>query len=80
MAGGDIRHFRCVHVDVVGAAYGVALHMTYNNFVRIHSKLHMSPAPAAGVSDWLWEIAEIAKLVEDAEAGPANCGPYRKRA
>ena len=29
---------------------------------------------AAGVTDRLWEIADIAKLVEDAEAAPANEG------
>lgn len=27
----------------------------------------------------LWEIADIAKLVEDAEAKPAKRGPYWKR-
>ena len=36
-------------------AYAVALHMMYYNFVRIHKKLRMTPAMAAGVSDRLWE-------------------------
>jgi IS1 family transposase len=60
-------------------AYAVALHMMYYNFVRVHSKLRMSPAMAAGVSDRLWEISDIVKLVEDAEAKPATRGSYRKR-
>ena len=60
-------------------AYAVALHMMYYNFVRIHSKLRMSPAMAAGVSDRLWEIGNIVKLVEDAEAAPSERGPYKKR-
>ena len=34
-------------------AYAVAFHMMYYNFVRIHSKLRMTPAMAAGVSDRL---------------------------
>jgi len=34
--------------------YAVALHMMYYNFVRLHSKLRMSPAMAAGVSTRLW--------------------------
>jgi hypothetical protein len=59
-------------------AYAVALHMMYYNFVRIHKTLRVTPAMAAGVSDRLWEIADIAKLVEDAEAAPAKRGPYKK--
>jgi hypothetical protein len=34
---------------------------------------------AAGVTDRLWEIADIAKLVEDEEAAPKTRGPYKKR-
>ena len=34
-------------------------------------------AMAAGVSDRLWEIGDIVKLVEDAEAAPGKRGPYR---
>ncbi len=60
-------------------AYAVALHMMYYNFVRIHSKLRMTPAMAVGVSDRLWEIGDIVKLVEDAEAKPGKRGSYKKR-
>lgn len=60
-------------------AHAVALHMMYYNFVRIHKTLRVTPAMAAGVADRLWEIADIAKLVEDAEAKPAKRGPYRKQ-
>ena len=59
-------------------AHAVALHFMYYSFVRMHAKLRMSPAMAAGVTDRLWEIAGIAKLVEDAEAKPGKRGPYRK--
>ncbi len=59
-------------------AYAVALHMMYYNFVRIHSTLRVAPAMAAGVSDRLWEIGDIVKLVEDAEAKPGKRGPYNK--
>ena len=55
-----------------------ALHMMYYNFVRIHSTLRITPAMAAGVSDRLWEIGDIAKLVEDAEPKPSKRGPYKK--
>ncbi len=62
-------------------AYAVALHMMYYNFVRIHSKLRMTPAMAAGVTDRLWEVADIVALVEaeEAKAAPTKRGPYKKR-
>lgn len=59
-------------------AYAVALHMMYYNYVRIHSKLRMTPAMAAGVSTRLWEIADIAKLVDAADPVPAKRGTYKK--
>lgn len=51
----------------------------YYNFVRIHKTLRVTPAMATGLSDRLWEIADIAKLVEDAEGGPKKRGPYKQR-
>jgi IS1 family transposase len=60
-------------------AHAVALHMMYYNFVRIHKTLRVTPAMAAGVTDKLWEIGDIAKLVEDAEPAPKARGPYTKR-
>lgn len=59
-------------------AYAVALHMMYYNFVRIHGKLRMTPAMAAGVTDRLWEISDIVALVEAADSKPAKRGPYKK--
>ena len=59
-------------------AYAVALHMFCYNFVRMHQKLRVTPAIAAGVSDKLWEIGDIAKLVEDAEEPAKKRGPYKK--
>jgi len=35
---------------------------------------------AAGVTDQLWEIADVAKLIEGAEATPKARGPYKKPA
>ena len=34
---------------------------------------------AAGVSDKLWEIGDIAKLVAEAEGPPAKRGKYREK-
>ena len=60
-------------------AHAVALHMMYYNFVRIHKTLRVTPAMEAGVADRLWDIADIAMLVEQAEAKPAKRGPYNKQ-
>lgn len=62
-------------------AYAVALHMMYYNFVRVHSKLRMSPAMAAGVSARLWEVSDIVALIEAEEAKiVTKRGPYKKSA
>jgi IS1 family transposase len=60
--------------------YAVALHAMYYNFVRIHSKLRVTPAMAAGVADRLWEVSDIVALVEavEAAAAPKKRGPYKK--
>jgi IS1 family transposase len=43
----------------------VSLHFMYYNFVRIHQTLRETPAMAAGVTDRLWEISDIVRLLED---------------
>jgi IS1 family transposase len=61
-------------------AYAVALHFMYYNFVRLHRTLRVTPAMAAGVTDRLWEIGDIVKLVEANDPAPKPRGPYKKRA
>ena len=61
-------------------AHAVALHFVYYNFCRIHSKLRMTPAMAAGISTRLWEVSDIVALLDAAEAKPAKRGTYRKAA
>jgi len=38
------------------------------NFVRIHQTLKITPAMAANVTDRLWEMSDIVKVLEDWEA------------
>ena len=45
-----------------------ALHVMCYNFVRIHQTLRCPPAMRAGVTDRLWDVAEIVKVVENWEA------------
>jgi IS1 family transposase len=42
----------------------VALHYMYYNFCRIHQTLRVTPAMAAGVADHVWDIEELALLLE----------------
>jgi IS1 family transposase len=42
--------------------HAVALHFMYYNFGRIHKTLRITPAMAAGVSDHVWTLNEIAAL------------------
>ncbi|PBB35417.1 helix-turn-helix domain-containing protein [Mesorhizobium sp. WSM3868] len=61
-------------------ANAVALHFMYYNFVRIHKTLRVTPAMATGVTDRLWEIADIVALIEAKKAEkPMVRGPYKKR-
>ena len=48
-------------------AHAVALHMMYYNFVRIHKTLKVTPAMAAGVTDKLWEMSDMVKVLGDWE-------------
>jgi len=60
--------------------HAVALHFMYYNFVRIHNSLRVTSAMAAGVTDRLWEIGDIVKLLEEKEdAQPMKRGSYKKQ-
>ncbi len=60
----------------------IALHFMYYNFVRIHQTLRVTPAMAAGVSDRVWEIADIVALLDAgktekrAEVAERSYNPY----
>lgn len=46
----------------------VAPYICWYNFARIISSVRMSPAVAARLTDRLWDIGDIVKLIEDWEA------------
>ena len=43
-------------------AHAVALHFMWYNFRRVHKTLRITPAMAAGVSDHVWSLEEVAAL------------------
>lgn len=48
---------------VENLSYAVSLHFMYYNFVRIHKTLRVTPAMEAKVTDRLWGIEDIVKLI-----------------
>lgn len=57
----------------------IALYTVWYNFVKMHKTIRMAPAMAAGVSDRLWSMEDVAALVETAAPKPGRRGPYKKQ-
>jgi hypothetical protein len=58
----------------------VALYAVWYNFVKQHKSLGgVSPAMAAGVSERLWSVGDIAALVDAAALKPGRPVSYKKR-
>jgi IS1 family transposase len=55
----------------------VSLHFMHYNFGRIHQTLRITPAMASGLTDHVWSLEEIARLVPEPVA--KKRGPYKKR-
>ena len=60
-------------------AHAVALHIFHYNFCRLHKTIKVTPAMEAGVTDRLWEISDLVRLIDEATPPPGPRGPYRKR-
>lgn len=50
-------------------AHALAIYFMHYNFARIHTTLRVAPAMAAGVSDKLWSVEDIVRMVEAHESG-----------
>jgi hypothetical protein len=57
----------------------VALYTVWYNFVKMHKTLRMTPAMAAGVTDQLWSVADLAEMVDASLPKLGPRGPYRTR-
>src|SRR6266849_703709 len=49
-------------------AHSVAIHFMHYNFVRIHQSLRITPAMAAGVTQTIWSLTDMVRVIEDWEA------------
>jgi hypothetical protein len=58
----------------------VALYTVWCNYVKQHKSLKgLSPAMAAGLSDKLWSVTDLAELVEASAPKPGPRGAYKKQ-
>lgn len=57
--------------------HAISLHYMYYNFGRIHQTLKITPAMAAGISDHVWSLEEIAALIPEPAA--KKRGPYKTK-
>jgi IS1 family transposase len=51
--------------------HAIAIYFMHYNFVRIHSTLRVTPAMAAGVTDTLWSLEDVVRVVDEWEAAKA---------
>lgn len=57
----------------------VALYTVWYNYVRQHKSLKgLSPAMAAGLSDTLWSMTDLAQMIDATLPKPGPRGPYKK--
>lgn len=59
----------------------VALYTVWYNYVKQHKSLKgLSPAMAAGLSDTLWSMTDLAGMIDTTLPRPGKRGPYQKHA
>lgn len=59
-------------------AHMVALYAVWYNFVKLHKAHKMTPAMAAGVTDTLYSMTDLAEMVDATLSKPGKRGPYKK--
>jgi IS1 family transposase len=58
----------------------VALYTVWYNYVKQHKSLKgLSPAMAAGISDTLWSVKDMAEMIEANLPKPGRRGPYKTK-
>ena len=50
-------------------AHALAIYFMHYNFVRIHQTARVTPPMAAGVTQTLWDLADMVRVLEEWEAG-----------
>ena len=58
----------------------VALYTVWYNFIRIHGSLRVTPAMEAGLSDTVWDMEDLVRIMDERAPKPGPRGPYKKQA
>lgn len=56
----------------------VSLYTTWYNFVRTHKAHKLSPAMAAGITDTLMSMSDLAEMIDATLPKPGRRGSYKK--
>ncbi len=57
----------------------VALYTVWYNFIRIHKTLRVTPAMEAGLSDTVWDMDDLVRIMDERGPKPGPRGPYKNR-
>ena len=57
--------------------HAISLYFMFYNFCKIHKTLRLTPAMAAGITEKLWDIADIVAMIPEEE--PKKRGSYNKK-
>ena len=57
----------------------VALYTVWYNFVRIHKTLRVTPAMEAGLSDKVWDMEDLVKIMDERAPKPGRPKTYKKQ-
>ena len=57
--------------------HALALYFAFYDFCRIHKTLRMTPAMAAGVTDYLWSLEDVIVRIDADAPAPKPRGPLQ---
>ncbi len=57
----------------------VALYTVWYNFIRIHKSLRVTPSMEAGLSDTVWDMEDLVRIMDERSPKPGPRGPYKKQ-
>ena len=56
----------------------VALYTFWYNFIRMHKSLRVTPAMAAGLSETLWDMDDLVRIMDERAPKPGRPKTYNK--
>ena len=57
----------------------VALYTVWYNFTRTHKSLRVTPAMEAGLSETVWDMDDLVRIMDERAPRPGPRGSYKKQ-